>query len=69
MANGTIKKCVDKMASIELKRLTIIENKLNKILEDNTDTNSLDQLLDQRLKNSLEYIKELQAVTNLMKKD
>jgi len=37
--NDTLKACVDKIASIELKRLMVIEREMDKILEGNENTN------------------------------
>lgn len=37
ISNDTLRACIDKIGSIELKRLTIIENEMDKMLQGNTD--------------------------------
>jgi len=65
MPNDTLNKCFEKISSIELKRLAIIEREMDNILNGSSkDSSTLDKMMSYNLESSLNLLKQLQTVSN-----
>lgn len=62
MMNDTLKACIDKITSIELKRLTIIEKEMDKIIQGNTDLTLFNSVSNMNLGESLNMMKHLNSL-------
>jgi len=65
MPTDALNKCFEKIASIELKRLTIIEREMDNILNGSSkDSSTLDKMMNYNLESSLNMLKQLQTISN-----